>query len=87
LLWQLELESLKERGVGLIVSDGLTSIENAIAQSFPNAQHQLCVVHMKRNILAVFPRTKRLEISKELLDIFAIETKSIPLNKSIWKFV
>lgn len=79
-LWQLELESLKERGVesvGLVVSDGLTSIENAIAKSFPDAQHQLCVVHMKRNILAVFPRTKRLEIGKELLEIFAIETKNI----------
>ena len=53
-LWQMELESLKERGVqsvGLVVSDGLISIENAIAKAFPNAQHQLCVVHMKRNIL------------------------------------
>lgn len=79
-LWQMELESLKERGVesvGLVASDGLTSIENAIAKSFPNAAHQLCVVHIKRNILAVFPRTKRLEIGKELLEIFAIETKSI----------
>lgn len=79
-LWQLELDSLKERGVqsvGLIVSDGLTSIENAIVKSFPNAKHQLCVVHMKRNILAVFPRTKRLEIGKELLEVFAIDTKTI----------
>lgn len=79
-LWQMELESLKERGVesvGLIASDGLTSIENAIAKSFPEAAHQLCVVHMKRNILAVFPRTKRLDIGKELLEIFAIETKKI----------
>lgn len=80
LLWQLELDSLKERGVhsvGLVVSDGLTSIENAIAKSFPNAQHQLCVVHMKRNILAIFPRTKRLEIGGELLKVFAIETKKV----------
>jgi len=78
ILWQLE--SLKERGVesvGLIVSDGLTSIENTIAKSFPNAQHQLCAVHIKRNILAMFSKTKRQEISKELLEIFAIETKSI----------
>lgn len=80
LLWQLELDSLKERGVhsvGLVVSDGLTSIENAIAKSFPNAQHQLCVVHMKRNILAIFPKTKRLEIGGELLKVFAIETKKV----------
>lgn len=79
-LWQLELDALQERGVkivGLIVFDGLSSIENAIAKSFPNAKHQLCVVHIKRNILSIFPRTKRLEIGKELLEVFAIETKKI----------
>lgn len=92
-LWQMELESLKERGVesvGLIASDGLTSIENAIAKSFPEAAHQLCVVHVKRNILAVFPRTKRIEIGKELLEIFAIETKKItPIEafKNLCSFV
>jgi transposase-like protein len=92
-LWQLELNSLQKRGVqsiGLIVSDGLASIENAIAKSFPNAQHQLCVVHIKRTILSVFPRTKRLEIGKELLQIFAIETKKVtPLAafENLCKFV
>lgn len=92
-LWQMELESLKERGVqsiGLVASDGLTSIENAIAKAFPDAQHQLCVVHMKRNILSVFPRTKRQDISKELIEIFAIETKKItPLEgfKNLCNFV
>jgi putative transposase len=92
-LWQMELELLKERGVqsvGLIVSDGLTSIENAIAKAFADAQHQLCVVHMKRNILSVFPRTRRQDISKELIEIFAIETKKItPLEgfKNLCNFV
>ena len=79
-LWQLELEALKKRGVesvGLIVSDGLSYIENAIAKSFPEASHQLCVVHFKRNVLAVFPRTKRIEIGVELSEIFTIETKKI----------
>ena len=61
----------------MIVSDGLSSIENAIAKSFPSAQHQLCVVHIKRSILSVFPRTKRVEIGKELLEIFAVETKKV----------
>ena len=32
---------------------------------------------MKRSILSVFPRTKRLEIGKELLEVFAIETKKV----------
>ena len=77
LLWQQELLALKERGVesiGLVVSDGLTGIENAVPKVFPMASHQLCVVHFKRNVLSVFPREKRAEIAKELKEIFLVET-------------
>lgn len=45
---QQEMENLKTRGVksvGLVVS-GLTFIENASAKVFPEAKHQLCVVHL-----------------------------------------
>ncbi|MCW2121144.1 IS256 family transposase [Flavobacterium sp. 7A] len=93
LLWQNELEALKNRGVqiiGLVVSDGLTSIENDIEQVFPTAKNQLCVVHIKRNILAVFPRVKRLEVAEELLEFFAIDTKNVaPVEafKNLCKFV
>jgi putative transposase len=84
LLWQQELENLKERGlqsVGLIVSDGLSGIENATARVFPEAKHQLCVVHFKRNVLAVFPRIKRAEVAQELKEIFVIETqKTTPVD-------
>ena len=48
------------------------------------------MVHIKRNILAVFPYTKRLEIGKELLEVFAIETKKItPIEgfKNLCNFV
>ena len=79
LLWQQEMENLKTRGVksvGLVVSDGLVSIENASAKVFPSAKHQLCVVHFKRNVLAVFPRTKRAEIGVELKEVFEIDTKN-----------
>jgi len=81
LLWQQEMENLKARGVksvGLVVSDGLTSIENATPKVFPNAKHQLCVVHFKRNILAAFPKTKKQEIADELKDVFEIETTNTP---------
>ena len=77
LSWEVELDNLKLRGVksvGLIVSDGLSGIENSIAKSFPMAKHQLCVVHAKRNILNIFPRKLRAEISAELRDVFEIET-------------
>lgn len=77
ILWERELQNLKGRGVesvGLVVSDGLSGIENSIARSFPNAKHQLCVVHAKRNILNTFPLKLRPQISLELKEVFAIET-------------
>ena len=77
ILWEQELQNLKERGVesvGLVVSDGLSGIENSIARSFPNAKHQLCGVHAKRNILNTFPLKLRPQISLELKEAFAIET-------------
>lgn len=77
LSWKLELNNLKLRGVesiGLIVSDGLSGIENSIAKSFPMARHQLCVVHAKRNILNNFPSKLRSEISAELYEVFEIDT-------------
>jgi putative transposase len=80
LLWQQELESLKDRGVksvGLVVSDGLTSIENATSKVFPTAKHQLCVVHFKRNVLSVFPRIKRAEVAEDLKEVFEIETTKL----------
>ncbi len=78
-LWQLEFEELKTRGVksiGLVVSDGLSSIENAVAKVFTGTPHQLCVVHLKRNISAVFPFKLRKEINEELKDVFLIGTKN-----------
>lgn len=44
--WELELNTLKERGVEqihLIISDALQGIERAVFSAFPQAAHQLCV--------------------------------------------
>ena len=52
--WKEELEVLKERGVtqiGLVVSDTLQVIENAVCAAFPQASHQFCVAHVKQQIL------------------------------------
>ena len=74
-LWENEFENLKARGVesiGLVVSDGLTAIENAVAKSFTGTPHQLCVVHFKRNITKVFPMKIKKEINEELKKVFLI---------------
>jgi transposase-like protein len=53
--WAEALYSLKERGVEniqLLVADGLSGIENAVQQVFPETMVQLCIVHLQRGILA-----------------------------------
>lgn len=61
--WRAVFEGLIERGVKgvkLVVSDGLSGIERSITSSFPEAQHQLCTVHLSRNIAAkVKPKDKK----------------------------
>jgi putative transposase len=72
--WHEAFASLRQRGleqVQLVVCDGLTGIENAVAKSFPTAVVQLCTVHLTRDILAkVKPADKR-EVAagiKQVLD-------------------
>lgn len=76
-LWENELKELKKRGVesiGLVVSDGLTGIENAVAKAYVGTYHQLCVVHFKRNITKLFPSKLQKEINDELKEVFLIDT-------------
>lgn len=67
--WSDFLESLKERGVGdpkLFVTDGLQGMPEAIAKSFPDAKHQLCLVHVQRNV----SQAVRIRDRKEICDDF-----------------
>ena len=62
LLWEQELEALKERGVesvGLFVSDALSGVDDFVKRVYPNSKHQFCVVHLKRNILSLFPHKEK----------------------------
>ena len=70
--WKDVFEDLKERGVkvvDLLVCDGLSGIENTLADTFPKADLQLCTVHLKRNIAGkVKPRDKK-QVMEELKQI------------------
>jgi transposase-like protein len=51
--WLQTLNQLIERGVKrplIIVSDDFPSLKESIATLFPNALHQLCFIHMQRNV-------------------------------------
>ncbi len=63
------LERLRQRGlkhVEVIVTDGLPGLDEVIAEVFPGAQHQLCVLHMLRQWLAKVRKQDRKRISNLL---------------------
>ena len=80
LCWEMELEALKDRGVesvDVIISDGLSGIENAIKKAFPGAVHQLCTVHFKRNALGLVARKDRKQLQADFNEVFPMETTNI----------
>ena len=84
--WEELFVELKKRGVAevsLIVSDALNGIENAITKVF-NSDHQLCVTHLKRNVLAKVSKKDREEIAKDLKEVFRTTDKFDSPEKG-WK--
>ena len=78
--WKEELEALKKRGVtqiDLVVSDALQGIENAVCAAFPQASHQFCVAHVKRQILNCVSHKDKPQMAEELNEVFTLENKEI----------
>lgn len=73
-IWGEFFGDLKRRGlerVGLIISDGLNSIEEVARQHFPGAEVQLCTVHLQRELTRkVRPRDKS-AFTGELNEVFS----------------
>ena len=91
--WKEELEALKERGVtqiDLVVSDALQGIENAVCAAFPQASHQFCVAHVKRQILNCVSHKDKPQMAEELNEVFTLENKemgSLSRHKQFITFV
>lgn len=71
--WVSILEQLKQRGVeriDLVVSDALTSIEDAVWKVFNRAEIQLCTVHLCRNYLKEVKRKHKGELADDFRDVF-----------------
>ncbi len=80
--WLQVLNDLIQRGlkrVMLIVSDDFTGLSSAIKALFPDTDHQLCFIHMQRNI--------RKNMSKEDAKVFYEELESIKLLKDYDKAI
>jgi len=82
--WLGFLRHLKERGLQgtqLFIADKCTGLIEAMAEVFPRARYQRCIVHFYRNVFSVVPRKKVKEVSAMLKAIHAQEDKEAALKK------
>ena len=70
------------RGVRMITGDKCNGLVAAIAEVFPQAQYQRCMVHFMRNILSQVPRARANEVGAMLKAIFAQENQAACLRKA-----
>jgi transposase-like protein len=71
--WMGVLNTLKNRGLGDILIaavDGLTGFPEAIQGVFPDAEVQLCMVHMVRNSVKYVPYKDRKAVAADLKGIY-----------------
>jgi transposase-like protein len=84
--WSAFLKHLKERGlkgIRLITSDACIGLAESVAEFFPEAAWQRCVVHWYRNIFSHVPLTKVREIAAMLKAIHAGEDLAAAREKAI----
>ncbi len=77
--WQNFLRHLKERGlkgVRLIVSDRCLGLVESLAEFYPEADYQRCIVHFYRNVWSHVPSTKVREVAAMLKAIHASEDRA-----------
>lgn len=72
--WQQIFTELKQRGVksvGIIVSDGLSGLDNTISKEFPNTPHQKCIVHLQRIIQGYVRSEDKKEIASDFREVLS----------------
>lgn len=82
--WSTFLRHLADRGlsgVQLIVSDACRGLVESVAEHFPDAQWQRCVVHFYRNVFSVVPAGKVRDIARMLKAIHAQESRDAAAEK------
>jgi transposase-like protein len=83
--WLGFLKELKKRGltcVRLMISDACLGLVESIAEVFPEADWQRCVVHFYRNVFSHVPRGKMREVAAMLKAIHAQESRESAESKA-----
>ena len=76
------LKSRGLQGVKLVIGDKALGMVEAIAQVFPKAKYQRCIVHFYRNVFTVVPNHKVKDVAKMLKAIHASEDKDAAREKA-----
>ena len=82
-IWKEVLQDLRKRGleeVLLVVTDGLSCIEESIHSVYPNAQFQQCCVHVSRNIAHKVRVRDRKEICEDFKLVYQANLKEEALD-------
>jgi putative transposase len=83
--WRGFLRQLKGRGlsgVRLFVSDKCLGLVESLAEFYPEAAWQRCMVHLYRNVFTVVPKAKAKEVAAMLKAIHAQEDRAAAREKS-----
>ena len=83
--WYNFLQALKARGLAgteLFITDKCLGLVAAVAEVFPAAKWQRCVVHWYRNVMAAVPRTKLKDVVAMLKAIHAQEDRAAAQQKA-----
>lgn len=82
--WLSFLRQLKARGLKgtqLFIGDKCLGLFESLAEVYPQARYQRCMVHFYRNVLSVVPRKKAKEVAAMLKAVHAQEDKTAALKK------
>jgi putative transposase len=83
--WSAFVKHLKGRGlkgVQLVISDKCLGLFESIAEVFPTARWQRCVVHFYRNVITMVPKGKVREVAAMLKAIHAQEDRKEAIAKA-----
>lgn len=83
--WSGFLSHLKQRGlqgVRLIISDACLGLIESVAEYYPNADWQRCMVHFYRNVFSHVPSTKVKQVALMLKAIHAQESLQAAQDKA-----
>jgi putative transposase len=83
--WRSFLRHLKQRGltgVRLVTSDKCLGLVEAVAEFYPEASWQRCMVHWYRNVMSVVPKGKVKEVVAMLKAIHAQEDRQAARDKA-----